>query len=213
MSANMPLLLSCPFCRGQAEYRRAEDEDFWSVDCTMCGNHTSWCKEPGGAAKAWNQRPEEDAPKLHPMTRDLVARFAAALAEKLSMAEQKYGYSDNWASPSWMDDCRLHLREHVEKGDPRDVAAYCAFLWHHGEKTVCEQRTAISGGALEVIDSAAWLLANDSGERYAAPLREVRYLIANLMHAAQESVRDAAPLSATSQRAVPLCRVYEAPSR
>jgi hypothetical protein len=24
---------------------------------------------------------------------------------------------------------------HVHKGDPRDVAAYCAFLWHHGETT------------------------------------------------------------------------------
>jgi hypothetical protein len=24
---------------------------------------------------------------------------------------------------------------HIEKGDPRDVAAYCAFLWHHNEST------------------------------------------------------------------------------
>ncbi len=34
-----------------------------------------------------------------------------------------------------MEQCRNELVEHVKKGDPRDVAAYCAFLWHHGEKT------------------------------------------------------------------------------
>jgi DNA repair exonuclease SbcCD ATPase subunit len=32
-----------------------------------------------------------------------------------------------------MDECRVKLREHVEKGDPLDVAAYCAFLWYHGQ--------------------------------------------------------------------------------
>ncbi len=74
-------------------------------------------------------------PQIHPRTADLVQRFAAALTEKLAAAEAKYGYSDNWASPDWMDECRAKLLEHVAKGDPRDVAAYCAFLWHHGEGT------------------------------------------------------------------------------
>lgn len=73
--------------------------------------------------------------ELHPDTRSLVNRFANALAEKLLAAQRKYGYSDGWASPDWMDECRQHLNEHVAKGDPRDVAAYCAFLWHHGEST------------------------------------------------------------------------------
>lgn len=72
---------------------------------------------------------------LHPRTADLVRRFASALAEKLHAAEQKYGYTDAWAQPDWMDECRAALVEHVRKGDPRDVAAYCAFLWHHGERT------------------------------------------------------------------------------
>jgi len=74
-------------------------------------------------------------PALHPATADLVRRFSVALAEKLAAAEQKYGYSDNWARPGWMDECRQHLLDHIAKGDPRDVAAYCAFLWHHGEHT------------------------------------------------------------------------------
>jgi len=72
---------------------------------------------------------------LHPATADLVRRFSEALAAKLAAAEKKYGYSDGWRSPDWMDECRAKLLEHVAKGDPRDVAAYCAFLWHRGEKT------------------------------------------------------------------------------
>jgi hypothetical protein len=74
-------------------------------------------------------------PDLHPNTANLVARFATSLAAKLAAAEKKYGYSNGWVDPNWMDECRQKLAEHVAKGDPRDVAAYCAFLWHHGEST------------------------------------------------------------------------------
>lgn len=72
---------------------------------------------------------------LHLSTADLVMRFARVLAEKLADAETKYGRRDDWTRSDWMDECRVKLLEHVAKGDPRDVAAYCAFLWHHGEKT------------------------------------------------------------------------------
>jgi hypothetical protein len=78
--------------------------------------------------------------ELHPLTVNLVVRFARALAAKLAAAEKKYGYSDGWRSPDWMDECRQKLMEHIEKGDPRDVAAYCAFLWHHGESTRGDSR-------------------------------------------------------------------------
>lgn len=76
---------------------------------------------------------------LHPATADLIRRFALALSEKLTAAQTKYGYSDGWLSPDWMDECRAKLLEHVAKGDPRDAAAYCAFLWHHGESTASAQ--------------------------------------------------------------------------
>lgn len=72
---------------------------------------------------------------MHPLTVNLVVRFARALAGKLADAEKKYGYSDGWRQSDWMDECRAKLADHVRKGDPRDVAAYCAFLWHHGERT------------------------------------------------------------------------------
>lgn len=72
---------------------------------------------------------------LHPETVELVRLFASAVAEKLFQAQEKYGYTDGWKRDDWMDECRAKLREHLEKGDPRDVAAYCAFLWFHGEPT------------------------------------------------------------------------------
>ena len=65
-------------------------------------------------------------------TDDLVDRFAAALKEKLAAAEQKYGYSDEWMRGDWRDYLAEKLQDHVQKGDARDVAAYCAFAWHHG---------------------------------------------------------------------------------
>jgi hypothetical protein len=83
-------------------------------------------------AVAWDT-PPIDLPKgLHPKTANLVRRFANALAKKLRLAEERYGYGEEWAKSEWEDDCREHLYEHLEKGDPRDVAAYCAFMWHHG---------------------------------------------------------------------------------
>ncbi|UTJ46154.1 hypothetical protein NLZ15_14985 [Atlantibacter subterranea] len=72
---------------------------------------------------------------LHPATADLVSRFAAALAEKLHKAEQKYGYDDDWKKDGWSTQCQSHFHQHIAKGDPRDVAAYCAFMWHHGWPT------------------------------------------------------------------------------
>lgn len=74
---------------------------------------------------------------LNPHTKNLVCNFAEALADKLHAAEKKYGYSDGWQETEWIEngECARRLREHVEKGDPRDVAAYCAFLHYHDAST------------------------------------------------------------------------------
>jgi len=78
--------------------------------------------------------PECDA-ELHPDTAKLVRRFARSLANKLRMAQRKYGYTNNWTRDDWADECRAELMRHIQKGDPRDVAVYCAFLWHHDWQT------------------------------------------------------------------------------
>ncbi|EDW5021987.1 DUF550 domain-containing protein [Salmonella enterica subsp. enterica] len=82
---------------------------------------------------------EQPAPvmpaELHPDTQNLVADFCAALAEKLYKAQLKYGYDADWKQDGWHTQCLAHFHQHIAKGDPRDVAAYCAFMWYHGWKT------------------------------------------------------------------------------
>lgn len=70
--------------------------------------------------------PEENA------LSDLVHKFRDALLAKLRRAEEKYGYKNAWQKAGWASELREKLLRHVDKGDPLDVAAYCAFAWHHG---------------------------------------------------------------------------------
>jgi hypothetical protein len=73
--------------------------------------------------------------ELSPETAELMIGFVTAMLLKLLKSERKYGYSTNWMRTGWMEECRSELRKHVLKGDPLDVAAYCAFLWFHGAST------------------------------------------------------------------------------
>lgn len=65
----------------------------------------------------------------------LVRRFSAALFAKLLAAEEKHGWKGAWHKDDWGDQVAAELLRHVGKGDPLDVAAYCAFAWHHGWPT------------------------------------------------------------------------------
>lgn len=69
--------------------------------------------------------------KLNVNTQKLISDFMVAVAEKLRAAEIKYGFSDDWMKPDWKGECESGLQLHLEKGDPIDVAAYCAFMWYH----------------------------------------------------------------------------------
>lgn len=84
--------------------------------------------------------------ELHPDTIALVVRFAEAVGEKLRAAEKKYGHGADWRRDCWRDVCIEALHEHVAKGDPRDVAAYCAFCWHHGWPTYDPSLMHLTGG-------------------------------------------------------------------
>ena len=86
-------------------------------------------------AAALAAQPHDDVRELHPDTATLVDRFAHALKQKLLASQKKYGWSDNWMRPDWKEECQESLAQHMAKGDPRDVAAYAAFCWHHGWET------------------------------------------------------------------------------
>lgn len=68
-------------------------------------------------------------------TSAMVRGFADAVKDKIRAANDKYGHSLIWRDDPNFDGMRRELREHMEKGDPLDVAAYCAFLWYHSEPT------------------------------------------------------------------------------
>lgn len=59
-----------------------------------------------------------------------VDRFAAAMKEKLKLAREKGRGGWEQCDPVELS---CMLREHVEKGDPRDVANFCMFLWSLGQ--------------------------------------------------------------------------------
>lgn len=59
-----------------------------------------------------------------------VDRFAVALKDKLSKDRQKG--RGGWETCR-AEDLSQMLRDHVEKGDPRDVANFCMFLWSLGQ--------------------------------------------------------------------------------
>ncbi|WP_407066476.1 hypothetical protein [Klebsiella grimontii] len=95
---------------------------------------------------------------LHPDTQKLVIDFCTALAEKLYKAQLKYGYDADWKQDGWPSQCQAHFHQHIAKGDPRDVAAYCAFMWYHSWKTEAAQTAPVVTFYRDGIEAAAkWI--------------------------------------------------------
>lgn len=96
--------------------------------------------------------------ELHPDTQKLVTDFCTALAEKLYKAQLKYGYDADWKQDGWPSQCQAHFHQHIAKGDPRDVAAYCAFMWYHGWKTEAAQTAPVATFYRDGVEAAAkWI--------------------------------------------------------
>ena len=57
---------------------------------------------------------------------DAVDMFAKAMKDKLAKARAKGRSGWQTCTPDLLSQM---LREHVDKGDPRDVANFCMFLW------------------------------------------------------------------------------------
>jgi len=153
-AADIRLVLQALSTAQQSDARVREAlEDIQTTASTWCGAPvpTLLWEAIERSKKVTAPKPEEGETALHPATRDLVDRFTAALADKLAKAEQKYGYSDGWRDPAWQDECRQQLHHHATKGDPRDVAAYAAFCWHHGWPTTLPASPAPSR-----VEPVAW---------------------------------------------------------
>ena len=60
----------------------------------------------------------------------LVDAFAAAMRAKLRKKEAEG--LEGWDDPTWAlsADLKQKLLRHIEKGDPVDVANFCAFWWN-----------------------------------------------------------------------------------
>ena len=72
----------------------------------------------------------KQAAQVEPHPDDVaVDKFAQAMKDKLAKAREKGRGGWQTCAPS---DLSWMLREHVEKGDPRDVANFCMFLWSLG---------------------------------------------------------------------------------
>lgn len=68
-------------------------------------------------------------------TIQLVKSFAEELALKLYNSQKKYDVTNEWLNDDWEEECYNQLYHHLDKGDPRDVAIYSAFMWKRGWKT------------------------------------------------------------------------------
>lgn len=108
-----------------------------------------WWDSAHEALEQWRQAVREMEQAIeadHHPDSQAVDRFAAAMKEKLAQARAK-GRS-GWQNLTSEELSRM-LREHVEKGDPLDVANFCMFLWNlgHGIGAEPAQAAAFSEAA------------------------------------------------------------------
>ncbi|VVE07386.1 hypothetical protein [Pandoraea sputorum] len=103
--------------------------------------------------------------------------FASAMKKKLAEARLKGRRGWQTCRP---DDLSKMLREHVDKGDPRDVANFCMFLWMLGapiyraalaspEKVGGDEWENLKGWRFEYrSDGDMWIVTSPAGETWTA---------------------------------------------
>ena len=117
-------------------------------DAAHMGEHActnrAQCWEPCGELG----HSEEHAQAIHPDD-EAVDRFAAVLKDKLTVARAKGrgGWQDK--AEVTADELTDMLVGHLWKGDPRDVANFCMFLWERGERITLADNQRMERAALE----------------------------------------------------------------
>jgi hypothetical protein len=102
-----------------------------------------------------------------------VDTFAAALKEKLLRAEEKYGWNGHWKRKGWSDNLNECLAEHIHKGDPLDVAAYCMFAYIHRWSVGPVPASKIDDAELDLIARDAVNILHDGTWRTQEQLHKV----------------------------------------
>ncbi|MDD1789052.1 hypothetical protein [Burkholderia gladioli] len=109
---------------------------------------------------------------------DDIAVDAFAAAMKAKMAASRAKGRGGWETCTPSDLSRM-LREHVEKGDPRDVANFCMMLHHHGASIsgAADAGEAVASPAPTWIDADMVWLADDGESFYASIDDAVQYSV------------------------------------
>jgi uncharacterized protein with PIN domain len=139
---------------------------------------------------------------LHPDSKRLVQSFAEELGRKLRAAEEKYGYRDGWLTQEWQAECLQHMHEHIAKGDPRDVAVYCAFMWARGWPTAALPQRAGREEVALARKFIAWWDALPGGNNY-SPQQVERWLKDPIIKELVDEQRAILSLPAVQERQAP----------
>lgn len=114
----------CDACERTGIRQNDEGRNVFCPDCDLGKACTGDTRQPVG-----DQHPDDLA----------VDAFAAAM--KAKMAEARAKGRGGWEDPAHCsaEDLSRMLRDHVEKGDPRDVANFCMMLHQRGEAIAARQ--------------------------------------------------------------------------
>ena len=85
-----------------------------------------------------------DFEKLHPDSEQLLKVCFEEIRQKMIKSQKKYGWSNEWLTQDWEDECRKQMIEHFKKGDPRDVAIYSIFMIYRGWSTNTAELNSVS---------------------------------------------------------------------
>lgn len=77
--------------------------------------------------------------ELHPDSQKLLEVCFEELRLKMIRNQEKYGWTNEWLTSNWEDECRDEMMKHLGKGDPRDVAIYAMFMIFRGWSTIKSQ--------------------------------------------------------------------------